>query len=199
MRAAIYARVSDKDKQDPAMQVREMNEFCEHRGWVKPVPLVMIDRISSGKIRPELEQLKLLCRQRKVDVVVVYKYDRFARSTVELLSAVEEFRVLGVEFISLHDHVDTTTPQGKFFFTILAGFAELERATIRERVISGLAQAKAKGVRLGRPRRMPGADVIKELRRAGHTWRHIAEQLGISMATAKRAVLVGKPISGVVQ
>lgn len=176
------------------MQVREITEFCERRGWVKPKPVVLIDRVSSGKVRPELEKLKALCRRGKIDVVVVYAYDRFARSTIELLTALEEFRVLGVDFISLHNNIDTTTAHGKLLFTILAGFAEFERALIRERVISGLALAKSKGVRLGRPRRMPAADVIRALRGAGHTWRHIADQLGISMATAKRAVLVGKPL-----
>jgi DNA invertase Pin-like site-specific DNA recombinase len=197
MRAAIYARVSTTDKQDPEMQIREISEFCERRGWKKPG--VFIDRVSSGKVRPELEKLKALCRRRKFDVVVVYRFDRFARSSVELLTALEEFRSLGIDFVSLHENVDTTTAQGKLMFSIIAAFAEFERALIRERVISGLALAKSKGVRLGRPRRMPAADVIRALRGAGHTWRHIADQLGISMATAKRAVLVGKPVSGAVQ
>jgi DNA invertase Pin-like site-specific DNA recombinase len=197
MRAAIYARVSTADKQDPEMQTREITEFCERRGWKNPA--VMVDRMSSGKVRPELEKLKTLCRRRKFDVVVVYRFDRFARSSVELLTALEEFRTLGIDFVSLHENVDTTTAQGKLMFAIIAAFAEFERSIIRERVISGLALAKAKGVRLGRPRRMPAADVIRALRGAGHTWRHIADQLGISMATAKRAVLVGKPVSGAVQ
>jgi DNA invertase Pin-like site-specific DNA recombinase len=198
MRAAIYARVSTADKQDPEMQTREITEFCERRGWKNPA--VMVDRVSSGKVRPELEKLKALCRRGKIDVVVVYAYDRFARSTIELLTALEEFRVLGVDFISLHNNIDTTTAHGKLLFTILAGFAEFERALIRERVISGLALAKSKGVRLGRPRRNPDVEQIRALRRQGHTWRHIADFMGISLATAKRAVLVnGKPVSQSVQ
>jgi DNA invertase Pin-like site-specific DNA recombinase len=202
MRAVIYARVSTpekQEKQDPEMQTREMTEFCERRGWSKPKPVVMIDRISSGKVRPELEKLKALCRKRKFDVVLVYRFDRFARTQLELLEALQEFQALGVDFVSLHENIDTTTPAGKCMFGMIAAFSEFERAIIRERVISGLAKAKANGVRLGRPRRMPDADAIKALRRAGRTWRHIAEQYGISMATAKRAVLVGKPISGAVQ
>src|SRR5882762_8638243 len=141
MRAVIYARVSTTDKQDPEMQVREITEFCERRGWIKPKPAVLIDRISSGKFRPELEKLKALCQRRKVDVVVVYRFDRFARSATELLRALEEFRALGVDFVSLHENIDTTTPVGKLVFTFLAGVAEFERAIIRERVISGLRNA----------------------------------------------------------
>jgi DNA invertase Pin-like site-specific DNA recombinase len=195
MRVAIYARVSTLDKQHPEMQVIEISEFCERRGWGKPA--VFTDHMSAGKVRPELEKLKALCRRRKFDVVVVYRFDRFARSSVELLTALEEFRSLGIDFVSLHENVDTTTAQGKLMFSIIAAFAEFERSLIRERVISGLALAKSKGVRLGRPRRIPAADVIKALRGAGHTWRHIADQLGISMATAKRAVLVGKGAGGI--
>lgn len=197
MRVAIYARVSTTDKQDPDMQVGEATEFCERRGWTDL--RFYVERASSGKVRPVLEDLKKQCRRRRIDVVIVYRFDRFARDIMELLTALEEFRALGIDFISLHENVDTTTPQGKLMFSIIAAFAEFERSLIRERVISGLALAKAKGVRLGRPRRMPEADVIKGLRRAGRTWRHIAEQLGISMATAKRAVLAGKPASGTVQ
>jgi DNA invertase Pin-like site-specific DNA recombinase len=194
MRAAIYARVSTADKQDPEMQVREITEFCERRGWKNPA--VMVDRMSSGKVRPELEKLKALCRRGKIDVVVVYAYDRFARSTIELLTALEEFRVLGVDFISLHNNIDTTTAHGKLLFTILAGFAEFERALIRERVISGLANARAKGTRLGRPPRNPDVDQIRALRALGHSWRHIGTVMGIPESTVRRVVLVSqKPIS----
>jgi DNA invertase Pin-like site-specific DNA recombinase len=190
MRAAIYARVSTADKQDPEMQTREITEFCERRGWKNPA--VMVDRMSSGKIRPELEKLKALCRRRKFDVVVVYRFDRFARSSVELLTALEEFRTLGIDFVSLHENVDTTTAQGKLMFAIIAAFAEFERSIIRERVISGLALAKSKGVRLGRPRRDPDLATIRALRSQGRSWRHIASLMGVPVTTVRRALLVGQ-------
>jgi len=217
MRAVIYARVSTpekQEKQDPEMQIREMTEFCERRGWSKPKPVVMIDRISSGKVRPELEKLKVLCRRRKFDVVLVYRFDRFARTQLELLEALQEFQALGVDFVSLHENIDTTTPAGKLMFGMIAAFAEFERAIIRERVISGLADRQArlkengsfltrKGkvcTRLGRPPRNPDVETIRALRGQGRSWRHIATLMGIPVTTVRRALLVGgKSISGTVQ
>jgi len=117
------------------MQLREITDYCGRRGWSNP--LTFVDRASSGKVRPELERLKTLCRQRKIDMVVVYRFDRFARSTRELVEAVEEFATLGIQFISLHENVDTTCPQGKLVFTIFAAVAEFERELIKERVRSG--------------------------------------------------------------
>jgi DNA invertase Pin-like site-specific DNA recombinase len=190
MRAAIYARVSTVDKQDPEMQIREITEFCERRGWKKPA--VLVDRVSSGKIRPELEKLKALCQRRKFDVVVVYRFDRFARSQLELLTALEEFRTLGVDFVSLHENVDTTTPAGKLMFGMIAAFAEFERSIIRERVLSGLALAKSKGIRLGRPPRNPDVEQIRALRRSGRSWRHIAGVMGVPVSTVRRALLAGQ-------
>jgi DNA invertase Pin-like site-specific DNA recombinase len=218
MRVVIYARVSTAKcekcgvlfelhekadhpfkGQDPQMQLREATEYCERRGWKNPT--VMIDRVSSGKIRPELETLKAFCRRGKVDTVVVYRFDRFARSAKELLEALEEFRVLGINFISLHENIDTTTPVGKLVFTFLAGVAEFEKSLIRERVMSGLATAKANGVRLGRPPRSDEVlERIRVLRRSGHSWRHIAGVTGLPVTTVRRAMLLGhKPASERVQ
>jgi DNA invertase Pin-like site-specific DNA recombinase len=193
MRVAFYARVSTpeaEEKQDPEMQVREIAEFCSRRGWKTPASFV--DRVSSAKLRPELERLKALCRRRRFDVVIVYRFDRFARSASELLAALEEFRILGIDFVSLHENIDTTTPVGKLVFTFLAGVAEFERAIIRERVNSGLALARSKGVRLGRPPRNPDIEQIRALRRSGHSWRHIAAVMGVPVSTVRRALLVGQ-------
>jgi putative DNA-invertase from lambdoid prophage Rac len=198
MRAALYARVSTNE-QDEGMQLREMREFAERRKW--SAEIFADPGYSGAKVsRPELDRMLALCRHRKFDVVVVYRFDRFARSTKQLVDALEEFGRLGIEFVSLHEQVDTSTPNGKLLFHIFAAISEFERSLIRERVISGIANARAKGKRLGRPRRNPDVEQIRALRRYGFTWRHIAEQMGISVATAKRVVLVAqKPASEVPQ
>src|ERR1700739_3689092 len=113
-----------------------------------------VDKGISGakERRPALDNLLADCRRRAVDCVVVYRYDRFARSLRQLVNALDEFRALGIDFVSLHEGVDTSTPNGRLVFGIFASIAEFERELIRSRVRSGLAAARAKGKRLGRPR-----------------------------------------------
>jgi DNA invertase Pin-like site-specific DNA recombinase len=123
-----------------------------------------------------------------VDAVLVYRYDRFARSLRQLVNALEEFRALGIDFISLHEGVDTSTPNGRLVFGIFASIAEFERELIRGRVISGLAAAQARGVRLGRPRTVVDANQIARLRASGASWREVAERMGIGVGTAVRAL-----------
>jgi DNA invertase Pin-like site-specific DNA recombinase len=118
----------------------------------------------------------------------VYRYDRFARSLRQLVNALEEFRALGIDFVSLHEGVDTSTPNGRLVFGIFASIAEFERELIRDRVRSGLAAAKAKGKKLGRPSVVVDAPRIASLRRAGASWAEISAQLGIGATTARRAV-----------
>jgi DNA invertase Pin-like site-specific DNA recombinase len=122
-----------------------------------------------------------------VDAVVVYRYDRFARSLRQLVNALEDFRSLGIEFISLHEGVDTSTPNGRLVFGIFASIAEFERELIRDRVKSGIAAAKSKGKRLGRPRVSVDAARIAALRDSGASWSTITRQLGLSAGTVKRA------------
>ena len=119
--------------------------------------------------------------------MLVYRYDRFARSLRQLVNALEEFRSLGIDFISLHEGVDTSTPNGRLVFGIFASIAEFERELIRGRVISGLAAAQARGVRLGRPRTNVDAAQIASLRASGASWREISDELGIGVGTACRA------------
>jgi DNA invertase Pin-like site-specific DNA recombinase len=125
--------------------------------------------------------------KRRFEVVVVWKFDRFARSVSHLLRALETFRALGVEFVSLSEQVDTSTPTGKMIFTVLGAVAELERSLIAERVRAGLRNARAKGKRLGRPTKHVNPAQIAALRAQGVTWRHIGAQLGVSAATAYAA------------
>lgn len=139
--------------------------------------------------RPELDRLLAGCRKRHFDAVVVYRYDRFARSLRQLVNALAEFDALGIQFVSLHEGVDTSTPNGRLVFGIFASIAEFERELIRERVRSGLAAARARGKRLGRPRCNVDQSRIDALRTQGFSWRMIARELGVGVATARAAVL----------
>src|SRR5581483_11464598 len=151
-RAAIYARVSTLKGQNPQMQLEEVRAFCALRQW-KICGEYVDEGISGSKEhRPAMDRLMADCRRRKIDVLVVYRYDRFARSLRQLVNALEEFRALGIDFVSIHEGVDTSTPNGRLIFGIFASIAEFERELIRDRVKSGLASARAKGKRLGRPR-----------------------------------------------
>jgi len=132
--------------------------------------------------------LLALCQKRSVDAVVVYRYDRFARSLRQLVNALEDFRALGIDFVSLHEGVDTSTPNGRLVFGIFASIAEFERELIRDRVRSGLAAVRAKGRMLGRPRVVVDTARIGALRAQGRSWREINIETGISKGTAQRAV-----------
>ena len=188
MRAAIYARVSTANGgQSPEMQLIELREYCQRRGWEIVGEFVDAGISGAKERRPQLDALLSTCRKRRVDAVVVYRYDRFARSLRQLVVALEEFRSLGIEFISLHEGVDTSTPNGRLVFGIFASIAEFERELIRDRVKSGIAAARSKGKRLGRPRVTVDAATIAALRDSGASWSVISRQLGLSAGTAKRA------------
>jgi DNA invertase Pin-like site-specific DNA recombinase len=187
IRAALYARVSTVNHgQDPEVQLGEVREFCKRRGFT--VAHEYVDKGISGsrERRPALDKLLADCRKRLVDAVVVYRYDRFARSLRQLVNALEEFRSLGIDFISIHEGVDTSTPNGRLVFGIFASIAEFERELIRDRVRSGLAAAKAKGKRLGRPRVATNPQHIACLRSSGASWRTISREVGVSVRTVRR-------------
>jgi len=187
MRAALYARVSTLVGQNPEMQIAELREFCARRGWEIAGEYVDAGVSGAKERRPHLDRLLADCRKRGVDAVVVYRYDRFARSLRQLVNALCEFEALGIQFVSLHEGVDTSTPNGRLVFGIFASIAEFERELIRERVRSGLAAARAKGKRLGRPRAHVDASRIAVLRAQGCGWRKIAAELGVGVGTVLRA------------
>jgi DNA invertase Pin-like site-specific DNA recombinase len=139
--------------------------------------------------RPQLDRLLADCRRRRVDIVLVYRYDRFARSLRHLVNALEEFRALGIDFISLHEGVDTSTPNGRLVFGIFASIAEFERELIRDRVKSGIAAARSKGTTLGRPRVFVDAARIAALRLQGLSWARIGAQLGLGEGTIRRTAV----------
>jgi DNA invertase Pin-like site-specific DNA recombinase len=187
-RVAIYARVSTINHgQDVSMQTRELRQFAEVRGWQIVGEFVDAGVSGSKERRPQLDRLMSDCRRRRVDAVIVYRYDRFARSLRQLVNALEEFRSLGIEFISLHEGVDTSTPNGRLVFGIFASIAEFERELIRDRVKSGIAAARAKGRKLGRPRVAVDAARIVTLRASGLSWPKIAADLGVSVGTVYEA------------
>ena len=188
MRAAIYARVSTANNgQSPEMQLRELGEYCERRGWTVSGEYVDIGISGTKEKRPELDRLLADAHRRRFDVIAVWKFDRFARSVSHLLRALETFNALGVGFVSLSESLDTSTPAGKMVFTVLGAVAELERSLIVERVKAGLRNARAKGKRLGRPR--VGVDRVKvaALRAQGLSWAAVAKRLGLGEGTVYRA------------
>lgn len=191
MRVGLYARVSTADKgQDPQMQLRELREYCQRRGWDISTEYVDVGVSGAKDSRPRLNELMLDANRRKFDAVVVWKFDRFARSTSHLLKALETFQSLKVEFVSLTEGIDTCTPLGKLVFTILGAVAEMERELIRERIRAGVRNARAKGKKLGRPR--AGVDVAKiaSLRSQGRTLRQIATELSCSHSLVHKSLSV---------
>jgi DNA invertase Pin-like site-specific DNA recombinase len=187
MRAAIYARVSTQAGQNPEMQLVELREYCTRRGWDIVDEYVDAGVSGSRERRPELDRMLTVCRRRQADAVVVYRYDRFARSLRQLVNALCEFDSLGIQFVSLHEGIDTSTPNGRLVFGIFASIAEFERELIRERVRSGIAVARAQGKRIGRPRVSVDAAKVAELRAEGRSWAEIARETGAGLGTVYRA------------
>jgi DNA invertase Pin-like site-specific DNA recombinase len=188
MKAALYARVSTLNHgQDVGMQVRELKEFCERRGWTVAGEYVDVGVSGAKDRRPQLDALTADAHRRKFDAVLVWKFDRFARSVSHLLRALETFNSLGVGFVSLSESLDTSTPAGKMVFTVLGAVAELERSLTAERVRAGLRNARAKGKRLGRPRVAVDSARIRARRAQGDSWATICRELGVSKGSAQRA------------
>jgi DNA invertase Pin-like site-specific DNA recombinase len=169
------------------MQTRELTEYCQRRGW--EVFDLYVDNGVSGKkdSRPALNRLMADAHARRFDVVACWRFDRFSRSVSHLCRALETFNALDIQFVSLCEQVDTSTPTGKLVFTILGAVAEGERNLIAERVRSGLRNARAKGKRLGRPTKPVHVAQINSLRASGHSWRTIAGMMKLSVGTVYAA------------
>jgi DNA invertase Pin-like site-specific DNA recombinase len=184
MRIGIYARVSTKD-QNCALQVRDLRAYCAARRFDLVREYVDVGQSGAKDSRPELNKLMDDARKRQFDAIVVWRFDRFARSTKHLLSALEEFRALGVQFISYQENVDTSTPLGQALFTIVSAVAQLERELIRERVSAGIRNARANGKKFGRPNIKVDRERILELRAEGQSLRQIAATLGVGYGTVR--------------
>ncbi|OFZ82902.1 MAG: hypothetical protein A2583_16630 [Bdellovibrionales bacterium RIFOXYD1_FULL_53_11] len=183
--AAIYARVSTKD-QRPDMQISALRKYAKKRGF-RVFDEYLDTESGASETRSGFNKMMNDARKRLVDVVLVWKFDRFARSTRMLLSSLDEFHSLGVDFISYTENVDTTTPMGRAMFTMIGAMAEFERDIIRSRVIAGLERAKERGVRLGRPALPQDAILeIRKLRKKGHSIRKIAGQVKLSIGVVAK-------------
>lgn len=181
MRVALYARVSTSD-QDSELQLVELRRYAAARSWV--VVEEFVDQGVSGSLasRPALDRLRAAARRRDVDAVVVWRFDRFSRSITDLVASLEEFRTLGVAFVSIHEQIDTGSPTGRVVFAVVAAMAEFEREILRERVRAGLSRARERGVRLGRPLKLDALEVLR-LRRNGMSVRAIARSVGAPAST----------------
>ena len=184
MRAAIYARVSTKD-QNCELQLRDLKAFCTARGFNLVREFVDVGESGAKDSRPQLNELMAAARKRQIDAVLVWRFDRFARSTKHLLLALEEFRSLNIQFISYSENIDTSSPLGQALFTIVAAVAQLERDLIRERVSAGIRNARANGKQFGRPRRIVSQDDLKQLRSEGASLREISAKLGVGYGTVR--------------
>ena len=187
-RVALYARVSTKgNNQDPETQLVALREYARARGFDLVDEYVDVGISGSKESRPALDRLMTDAHKRRFDAVLVARFDRFARSTRHLIQALEEFYALGVDFISLSESIDTSTPMGKMVYTVIAAVAELERSLIIERVVMGIDRARAQGQRLGRP---PGTNTnvrkIQKLKSQGLSVRQIAREMNISKSTVSR-------------
>lgn len=202
MQVAIYLRVSSPKKKDigkgkdnpylqnPEVQVGPLQKFASFREW--DVFKIYTDRMTGSKneARPGYKELWNDARKGNFKAVIVWRFDRFARTTIELLRSLEEFRALGIDFVSSTENIDTTTPMGKATFTIIAAIAELERATTIERINLGMERAREVGTKSGKPiggqRNIFRRDRAIDMYEAGQSIRQIAQELGQSPATIGR-------------
>ena len=189
--AGVYARVSTQDQQTIPLQTRALREYAVRRGWTIAL---QIKEIGSGASQRERrEQLLEAARRREIDVVLVWRLDRWGRSVTDLLATLQELEHLGVGFVSLTEALDLTTPAGRAMAGLLAVFAEFEREILRERVRAGLAHARQNGQRLGRPLTASlQAEQVRKLHRAGNSKAEIARRLQIGRTSVRRILAANR-------
>jgi DNA invertase Pin-like site-specific DNA recombinase len=183
MKVALYTRVSTYE-QSVDMQLSDLRRYCEQRDF--DIYKEYSDEGVSGTKdrRPALDELMSDARKRRFGAVICWRFDRFARSTKHLITALEEFRHLGIDFISYQENIDTCSPLGKAIFTIVSAIAELERNIIVERVKAGLRRAREKGKRLGRPKRLDlNVEELQKMRERGLSFKKIGEKVKACPAT----------------
>lgn len=184
-RAGLYARVSTTDQQTLPMQSRAMRDYADRRGWTIAMH---VREVNSGAAKREArEKLLEAARRREIDVVLVWRLDRWGRSVTDLLATLQELEHLGVGFVSLTEALDLTTPAGRAMAAMLAVFAAFEREILQERTRAGLAHARQNGKRLGRPATAAAhAAEVRQLHRAGISKSEIARRLNIGRTSVRR-------------
>jgi putative DNA-invertase from lambdoid prophage Rac len=184
-RVGLYARVSTHDQQTLPLQLRAMREYAAKRGWIIAV---QIKEVGSGAVERELrEKLLEAARRREIDVVLVWRLDRWGRSLVDLVVTLKELAELGVAFVSLTEALDLTTSTGRAMAGLLSVFAAFEHEILRERIRAGIAEARFKGKHLGRPVTVgKQASQIRKLYRAGVSKAEIARRLDVSRTSVRR-------------
>jgi DNA invertase Pin-like site-specific DNA recombinase len=185
LRAGLYARISTNDQQTLPMQNRALREYAARRGWTVTM---QVKEVGSGATQRQMrEKLIEAARRREIDVVLVWRLDRWGRSVTDLLATLQELEHLGVGFVSLTEALDLTTPAGRAMAALLAVFAEFEREVLRDRVRAGLAHARANGKRLGRPLTAAlQSDQVRKLFRGGSSKSEIARRLNIGRTSVRR-------------
>jgi DNA invertase Pin-like site-specific DNA recombinase len=185
LRVGLYARVSTHDQQTLPLQISAMREYSGRRGWTVAM---QIEEVGSGaKDRPARNELIRAAFRREIDIILVWKLDRWGRSLLDLVTTLKELHAVGVNFVSLHDALDFTTPSGQAMASMLAVFAQYERDILKDRVKAGIAEARKNGKPHGRPPTVHVlADQINELFLAGATKSKIAKRLGIGRTSVRR-------------
>ena len=191
LRVGLYARVSTHDQQTLPLQIHAMRDFAAKRNWTIAV---QIKEIGSGAVHRKLRAtLIAAARMREIDVVLVWRLDRWGRSVADLVSTLQELQHLGVGFVSLTEALDLTTPAGRAMAGLLSVFAEFEREILRERVCAGLAHARQQGKRLGRPPSVVHQAVeARKLHQQGYSKSEIARKLEIGRTSVRRLLAQNK-------
>ena len=188
-RVGIYARVSTLDKgQDVQMQLSDLRAYATARGWAIK-EYVDIGESGSKETRPSLDRMMDDARKRKIDIILVWRLDRFGRSLKHLILHLDEIKTIGVGFVSFKESLDFTTPTGRLMFHLLGAFSEFEKELIRERVRAGVAYARNKGKKLGRPREEIDMDKLFRLRQKGMTVRAISKEMKLSVGLVHKTLL----------
>jgi DNA invertase Pin-like site-specific DNA recombinase len=188
-RVGIYARVSTLDKgQDVELQLSELRTYAAARGWGIFKEYVDIGQSGSKEQRPSFIQLMEDSRRRKIDIILVWRLDRFGRSLKQLVVSLDELKTLGVGFVSLKESLDFTTSTGRLMLHLLGAFAEFEKDLIRERVIAGVAHARSKGKRLGRPNGNVDLEKLLVLRQRGFSIRKISKEMNMSIGLVHKSL-----------